>query len=76
MAFGEDGLLYVTVFGRGDIAVLDSHGKVKERIKTNGLNPSNVAFALSPKKQIHVTEYQYGTMELFDVNTDGLGLWQ
>lgn len=75
MAFNEDGLLYVTVFGQGDVTVLDKSGKVKERIKTKGMNPTNVAFALPPKKQIQVTEYQYGTIELFDVNKGGLALW-
>ena len=75
MAFSEDGLLYVTVFGQGDVTVLDKSGKVTERIKTNGMKPTNVAFALSPKKQIHITEYQFGTMEIFDVRTGGLELW-
>ena len=75
MAFGEDGLLYVTVFGQGDITVLDRNGQVAERIKTKGMNPTNVAFALPGKKQIHVTEYEFGTMERFDVKTDGLELW-
>jgi len=75
MAFGEDGLLYVSVFGQGDVTVLNNEGKVVERIKTKGMNPTNVAFALPPRKQIHVTEYEFGTMELFDVRTNGLELW-
>ena len=75
MAFSEDGLLYVTVYGQGDVTVLNDKVEKLERIKTKGMNPTNVAFALAPKKQIHVTEYQYGTMELFDVKKDGLALW-
>jgi gluconolactonase len=75
MAFGENGQLYVTVFGQGDVTVLDKNGKVAERIRTKGMNPTNVAFGLPGKKQILVTEYEYGTMELFNVKTDGLELW-
>ena len=74
MAFSEDGLLYVTVFGQGDVTVLDTNGSVAERIKTKGMKPTNIAFALAGKKQIHVTEYELGTMEIFDVQRDGLVL--
>ncbi len=75
MAFSNDGFLYVTVFGQGDVTVLNRDGSVKERIRTKGMNPTNVAFALPGKKKIYVTEYQYGTMEIFDVKNDGLALW-
>lgn len=44
MAFGTDGRLYCTVFGQGDVTVLDRAGKVAERIKTNGQRPTNIAF--------------------------------
>ena len=46
-----------------------------ERISTAGKLPTNVAFALPGKKQIHVTEYELGQLELFDVGVDGLPLW-
>jgi hypothetical protein len=37
--------------------------------------PTNVAFALPGQHRIHVTEYEMGQMETFDVNSDGLPLW-
>ncbi|MGD9538362.1 MAG: SMP-30/gluconolactonase/LRE family protein [Alphaproteobacteria bacterium] len=44
MAFGADRRLYCTVFGQGDVTVLDRAGKLAERIKTNGQRPTNIAF--------------------------------
>jgi gluconolactonase len=44
MAFGADGRLYCTVFGQGNVTVLDCTGKVAERIETNGQRPTNIAF--------------------------------
>jgi gluconolactonase len=75
MAFDESGLLYVAVFGQGDVTVLDLNGEVVERISTHGLLPTNVAFALPGQHRIHVTEFQYGQVEVFPVSRDGLGLW-
>jgi gluconolactonase len=75
MAFSADGNLYVAVFGQRDVTVLGDHGKVVERIFTAGLLPTNVAFALPGRKQIHVTEYELGQMEVISVPTDGLPLW-
>jgi gluconolactonase len=75
MAFDENGLLYVTVFGQGDITILNKEGRVAERIKTNGMNPTNVAFSALFEKKIFVTEYQHGAIEFFDVKANGLALW-
>ena len=75
MAFDENGLLYVAVFGQGDITVLGRNGAVEKRIPTYGLLPTNVAFALPGERRIYVTEYQYGQMETFAVDCDGLRLW-
>jgi gluconolactonase len=75
MAFDENGLLYVAVFGQGDVTVLERNGKVVQRIPTRGILPTNVAFALPGQHRIHVTEYQYGQMETFSVDCDGLSLW-
>ena len=75
MAFGADGLLYVAVFGQGDVIVLDRMGAVTRRIRSAGQLPTNVAFALPGKRQIYVTEYEFGQVEVFDVGTDGLPLW-
>jgi gluconolactonase len=44
MAFGADGRLYCTVFGQGNVTVLDRTGTVAARIATNGQRPTNIAF--------------------------------
>jgi len=75
MAFSTDGRLYVAVFGQRDVTVLGTNGEVVERIPTAGNLPTNVAFALPGRKRIHVTEYEFGQLEAFDVATDGLPLW-
>lgn len=75
MAFDDSGLLYVAVFGQGDVTVLGSNGEVVDRIPTNGLLPTNVAFALPGEHRIHVTEFQRGQVEVFPVKSNGLRLW-
>lgn len=75
MAFDANGRLYVAVFGQGDVTVLGCDGAVATRIRTEGMLPTNVAFALSGEHRILVTEYQFGQMERFDVGCDGLALW-
>jgi gluconolactonase len=75
MAFSPDGRMYVAVFGQGDVTVLGTKGEVLERIPTAGKLPTNVAFALPGSKRIHVTEYEFGQLETFNVATDGLPLW-
>jgi gluconolactonase len=75
MAFDENGLLYVAVFGQGDITVLGRNGEVVRRRRTAGILPTNVAFALPHEHRIHVTEYEHGQMETFAVDCDGLPLW-
>jgi sugar lactone lactonase YvrE len=68
-------MLYVAVFGQGDITVLGRQGEVVDRISTQGQLPTNVAFALPGQHRLHVTEFQYGQMEVFPVSSDGLRLW-
>ena len=75
MAFGADGSLYVTVFGQGDVTVLERDGRVVERIRTSGWKPTNVAFGPSGERRIYVTEIEFGQMETFGVTTDGLALY-
>jgi sugar lactone lactonase YvrE len=75
MAFSSDGRLYVAVFAQKDVTVLGRNGEVVQRIDTAGKLPTNVAFALPGRKRIHVTEYEHGQLEAFDVATDGLPLW-
>jgi gluconolactonase len=75
MAFDKDGLLYVAVFGQGDVTVLGRDGDVARRIGTRGSLPTNVAFALPGKRTIFVTEYQNAQVEVFPLDCDGLKLW-
>jgi gluconolactonase len=75
MAFDDSGLLFVAVFGQGDVTVLGANGEVVERISTQGLLPTNVAFALPGQQRIYVTEFQHGQVEVFPVSRDGLRLW-
>jgi gluconolactonase len=75
MAFDELGLLYVAVFGQGDVTVLGPGGEVVRRIATQGMSPTNLAFALPGNRSIYVTEYRYAQMEIIPVDCDGLRLW-
>jgi gluconolactonase len=75
MAFDENGLLYVSVFAQGDVTILNLDGDVLQRIATQGMLPTNVAFALPNEHRIYVTEYEYGQIETFPVNCNGLFLW-
>jgi gluconolactonase len=75
MAFDANGLLYVAVFGQGDVTVLGTTGEVVNRISTQGRLPTNVAFALPGQHRLHVTDFQYGQMEVFPMTTDGFPLW-
>ncbi len=75
MAFDEAGLLYVAVFGQGDVTVLGAGGEVVDRMPTQGMLPTNLAFALPGQHRIHITEYQLGQVESLPVSRDGLRLW-
>ena len=74
MKFGADGNLYVAVFGQGDVTVLGRDGKVVNRIKTQGSMPTNLVFGAKGEKKIYVTEVETGSVQIFDVETDGLPL--
>jgi gluconolactonase len=75
MKFGANGHLYVAVFGQGDVTVLGPDGTVVGRIRTEGSLPTNLAFGPPGSRRIYVTEDEFGTMEVFDVDTDGLPLY-
>lgn len=75
MAFDETGLLYVAVFGQGDVTVLGTDGSVVNRIRTRGMLPTNLAFSRTGQRSIYVTEYQNSQVEIFPVDCDGLRLW-
>ena len=75
MAFSHDGRLFVAVFGRGRVNIMDAHGQLAGQIPTRGLKPTNVAFGLPGDKRIYVTENEFGALEAFDAGVDGLPLY-
>jgi gluconolactonase len=74
MKFGEDGNLYACVFGQGDVTVLDENGAVVRRLKTEGSCPTNLAFGHRGDQSIYVTEAISGTVQVFEVGTEGFTL--
>lgn len=75
MAFGDDGRLYCAVFGEGNVAVVGLDGSIERRIRTEGANPTNVAFGPEGERRLYVTEHQLGQIEAYDVDTPGLPLY-
>lgn len=75
MKFGADGNLYVTVYGQGDVTVLDRKGEVVKRIKTSGSKPTNLAFGPPGEKKIYVTEVEKGILEVLEIDTTGMPLY-
>jgi gluconolactonase len=75
MKFGANGSLYCTVFGQGDTTVIAPDGSIEKRIRTGGMKPTNVAFGLKGEKKIYVTETEFGNLEVYDVDTPGLPLF-
>jgi gluconolactonase len=75
MKFGNDGFLYCTVAGQGDVIVLGSNGEWVDQIKTQGQVPSNLVFGPNGEKKIYITEDENGTVEVHTVDTNGLQLY-
>jgi gluconolactonase len=73
MAFATDGRLFCTVFGQGDVTILNTDGSWASRIPLAGNSPTNVAFAPG-ERRIYVTEDQLGQLTVHDVDADGLAL--
>jgi gluconolactonase len=74
MKFGADGNLYIAVFGQGDVTILGRDGRAIRRIKTQGSMPTNLCFGPKGERTIYVTEVETGSVQVFDVNTDGYPL--
>lgn len=75
MAFDVDGRLYVTVFGQGDVTILEPDGSVGGRIPCGGANPTNVAFGPPGGGYFVVTEDDEGVLERHPCPRDGLELY-
>ena len=73
MKFGADGRLYCTVYGQADVSVVGHDGLIAERMPTNGLKPTNLAF--SPGNNFAaVTEVEFGTVEILPTPCTGVPL--
>jgi gluconolactonase len=75
MAFSADGLLFVAVFGQGDVTVLGADGSLVKRLPVAGRAPTNVAFGRPGERRLYVVEDEFGTIEVLDVGVDGLELY-
>jgi gluconolactonase len=71
MAFSQDGRLWVTVFGQGEVVVLGPAGDIVDRLATGGALPSNCAFGPPGDGALYVTEVEHGTLERHAVGVDG-----
>lgn len=60
MALGEDGRMYVAVYGSGQIKAVDAAGQVVQTYDLPGKNPTNCAFDPSGELGLVVTEAELG----------------
>lgn len=75
MAFDLEGNLYVAVLLQGDVTVLNPDGTVKDRLRTDGAFPTNVAFSRSGQTLMLVTEGSKNQLEMFETSLEGLPLY-
>jgi gluconolactonase len=69
MKFSVSGKLYCTVYGQGDVVVIDLSGKIERSLPTRGKCPTNLIFV---DTKIYVTEVQNGTLDIIDAGERGL----
>jgi gluconolactonase len=76
MKFGRDGRLFVAVYGRGDITILNPDGSLNRRLATQGSLPTNLAFGPVGSLALYVTEESLSDVEMIPIDTDGLPLYR
>ncbi len=74
LAVGMNGFLYCAVVGQGDVTVIDTDGRIVERIIVGGDQPTNVAFGPRDSGDIYVTVKDTGTFERYKIGIAGLPL--
>jgi sugar lactone lactonase YvrE len=70
-----DGNLYISRYGKGNVAVLSPAGKVLREIDVLGESPSNLCFGGSDGRTVYVTEVKHRRLVKFRVDKPGLA-WQ
>jgi gluconolactonase len=71
LAFDELGRLWVAVYGRGHLAVLDGDGVIVSRRPTLGARPANLAFGPRGTKSLLVIDHARSAAEIHRVDVDG-----
>jgi gluconolactonase len=64
MAVGQDGLLYVAVFGQGRVITVDPRGHIVRSFETPGSRPTNCCFDPHDPQRLIVTEAEHGRVLL------------
>lgn len=75
MAFGEDGNLYVAIYGTGTIQVIDSAGRIAHKHTLPGQNPTNCAFDPSGRLGLVIAEAEHGQLLSLATATSGIALF-
>lgn len=65
------GNLYVTRYGKGEIAIISPDGKLKRTVKTKGLKTSNICFGGKDGKTCYITLQDRKLLETFRTDTAG-----
>jgi len=71
LAVGMNGFLYCAVVGQGDVTVVDTDGRIVERIIVGGDQPTNVAFGPRDSGDLYVTVKDVGTFERYKIGIAG-----
>jgi gluconolactonase len=74
MKLRQAGRLYIGVFARRDVTILNLDRSLYERKTTQGRLPTNLAFVSHGSQMLYVTEESLGAIEVFSIVTDGLPL--
>ncbi|GAB2767288.1 hypothetical protein GCM10027275_06990 [Rhabdobacter roseus] len=72
LAMGEDGNLYVAVYGTGKIQVINKLGKVSHALALPGHNPTNCAFDPAGNLGLVITEAQQGQLLTYRSSLKGI----
>lgn len=75
MAFDEEQLLYVAVYGTGSVRIANPTGEVLQHIQLPASNPTNCAFDPSGQWGLVVTEAEQGLVLSYPLATEGQPLF-